>query len=196
MKITILKVSSTEGRLAMRFIMSLLLIILAGLLFLISFCLMLVGLMAFNQQFTAIVIHTVTKTNVPMAYFGGGVLIFVASWILYNIAGQSPDSSAALTFQSDKGPINISLRAIEDYISKRLSDKNPLINSIRPRVTTSGDRKMLRVRASVAVWSGRELKNVAESVQHEITQCLKEGLGLDNVETVMVSVDKIIPIKS
>ncbi|MBI5118071.1 alkaline shock response membrane anchor protein AmaP [Candidatus Poribacteria bacterium] len=180
----------------MRFVKSLLLILFAGLLFLVSFCLMLVGLMALNQQFTAIVIHTVTKTNIPMAYFGGGVLIFIASWIVYNIAGQSPDSFATLTFQSDKGPINISLRAIEDYIAKRLSDKSLLISSIRPRVTTSRERRKLRVRASVAAWSSRELKNVAESVQQEIIQCLKDGLGLDNVETVIVSVDKIIPTKS
>ncbi|MBI4832379.1 MAG: alkaline shock response membrane anchor protein AmaP [Candidatus Lindowbacteria bacterium] len=180
----------------MGLIKSVILILIAGVLFLLSICLMLVGLMAFNQQFTAIVIHTITKANVPILYFGGGLLVFVASWILYGIAGQSPDSSAALAFQGDKGPINISLRAIEDFISKRFSEKGSIVNSIRPRVTTSRDRKRLRIRASVSVWSDRELKNVAESVQHNITHCLKEGLGLDNVETVLVSVDKIVPTKS
>ena len=35
-----------------------------------------------------------------------------------------------------------------------------------------------------------------ETVQREITECLKEGLGLDNVETVRISVDRIIASKT
>ncbi|UCD59061.1 MAG: alkaline shock response membrane anchor protein AmaP [Candidatus Hydrogenedentota bacterium] len=181
----------------MKFVKSVVLAVLSILLFLCSICLVLSGLMALDSQLTARVIHTVTRMTIPVAYacIGGGIVVFLVALITYSFAGQTSDSSATFTFEGEKGPIDISLRAIEDYIAKHFAE-TPVVNNVRSRVSTSRDRKMLRVRASISVWSEQNLKSAGEAVQQEITRCLKEGLGLDNVETVPVSVDKIIASKS
>ena len=179
----------------MKFIRSALLVCVSGILFLFSVCLVLGGLMALDQQLTARVIHVITKTNMPIAYILGGLFAFVASLIVYNLAGGPPDSAAMYTFDGERGPIRISLRAIEDYIAKYFEEK-PLAGSIRARVSTSRDQKALRVRASISVWSEQHLRSAGETVQEELARCLKEGLGLDNIGDVVVSVDKIIVSKS
>jgi hypothetical protein len=178
----------------MKFIKSAFLVFISAILFLISVCLVLGGLMALDQQLTARIIHAITKADMPIAYIIGGLFAFVASLIVYNLTGSAPDSSTTYTFEGEKGPIRISLRAIEDYISRYFADK-PVVNSIRPRVSTSRDRKTLRVRASISVWSEQHLRNAGETVQEEVTSCLKEGLGLDNIGDVLISVDKIIVSK-
>jgi ADP-dependent phosphofructokinase/glucokinase len=111
------------------------------------------------------------------------------------MAGRREDPSATYTFQGEKGAINISLRALEDYITKRFSGRH-LVNSIKTRIGTSRDRKKLRVHASISIWSEQNIRVAGETVQEEITRCLRDGLGLDNVELVKVSVDRIISGKS
>ena len=178
----------------MNFIKSMFLVLISIILFLIAVCLVLGGLMALNQQLTARIIHAITTANMPIAYIIGGLFAFVASVIVYNLTGSAPESSTTYTFESEKGPIRISLRAIEDYISRYFGEK-PVVNSIRPRVSTSRDQKTLRVRASISVWSEQHLRNAGETVQEEITRCLKEELGLENIGDVLISVDKIIVSK-
>ncbi|RJP72810.1 MAG: alkaline shock response membrane anchor protein AmaP [Candidatus Abyssobacteria bacterium SURF_17] len=179
----------------MRFIKTTLLVILSGLLFLAAFCLVLIGLMGLDQEFTAVMIHAITKAKPPMAYVVGGLFVFLLSLIVYNLAGRDADSSATFSFAGVQGPIRISLRAVEDYIEKHFSER-PVVHSVRSRVVTTRDRKRLRVRALVSVSSEQNLKDAGETVQREIVRCLKEGLGLENVETVVVSVNKIITRKS
>ncbi len=179
----------------MRFIKSTILVFISGILFLLALFLVLAGLMALDQQFTSLVIHTVTRINMPLAYIVVGLFVFLASLIVYSLAGRAPSSSATFTFEGEKGPIDISLRALEDYIAKYFAEK-PVVNSVRTKVGTSRDRQKLRVRASISVWSEQNLKDAGDRVQREIALCLKEGLGLDNVEIIPVSVDRIIASKS
>jgi hypothetical protein len=179
----------------MRFIKATLLVILSGLLLLAAFCLVLIGLMGMDQEFTAVVIHAVTRAKAPMAYVVGGFFVFLLSLIAYNRAGRDSDSSATFSFAGVQGPIQISLRAVEDFIEKHFLER-PVAHSVRSRVVTTRDRKRLRVRALVSVSSEQNLKDAGETVQREIVRCLREGLGLDNVETVVVSVNKIITKKS
>lgn len=165
--------------------------------FVVSLCLILGGFMASNQQLTARIIHWITKINTPVSFIvvGGGLVTFLVSLYLMGKARENPESSSTFTFETEKGPINISLRAIEDYIVKHFSEE-PVVNNIRVRVGTSRDRRNLRVHATISVWSEQNLRTAGETVQQEITRCLKEGLGLDNVETVRVSENKIIKTKA
>jgi hypothetical protein len=180
----------------MKFIRSTIFMMISALLFLFSICLVLAGLMALDQSFTAKVIHAVTRPILPAPYYVvAGLVGLLLSVVVYNLAGQSSDSSGIFTFAGEKGPIDISLHALEDYIAKHFARK-PVVNSVKTRVSASRDRRKLRVRASISVWSEQNLRGAGEAVQQEITRCLKEGLGLDNVETVLVSVDKIIASKS
>lgn len=180
----------------MKFVRSTIFMMISALLFLFSICLVLAGLMALDQSFTAKVIHAVTRPILPAPYYVvAGLVGLLLSVVVYNLAGQSSDSSGIFTFEGEKGPIDISLHALEDYIAKHFARK-PVVNSVKTRVSASRDRQKLRVRASISVWSEQNLRGAGEAVQQEITRCLKEGLGLDNVETVLVSVDKIIASKS
>jgi len=179
----------------MRFVKSTLLVLISGILFLLAVCMVLGGLMALDLQLTARIIHMITNAEMPIAYIVGGLFAFMASLIVYNLAGGAPETSGTYTFEGEKGPIRISLRAIEDYLDKYFAEK-PVASSIRTRVSASKDQKMLRVRASISVWSEQHLKNAGETVQQEIMRCLKEGLGLESVGDVFVSVDKIVVSKS
>lgn len=179
----------------MAFIKSSILVLVSFILFLVAVCLILAGLMTLNQSFTAWLIHEIQDIRNPAPFILGGAIVFGVSIILYNLATRKPDAYAVFTFESEKGPIHISLRAIEDYINKQFEGKY-LVNSIRSKVSTSKDRKRLRVHANVGVRSEQNLKSAGDTLQKEITLRLLEGLGLDNVDKVSVSVDKIIVSKA
>ena len=179
----------------MKFIKSILLLILAGATFIFAIVLVLAGLLAVDPQVTAFIIHTISKITHPIFLIGFGLLTCVFALFLLTFVGGRSDSSGTLTFEGEKGPIDISLRALEDYIGKHFEHR-PVAHSVRTKAGTSRDRKRIRVRASISVWSEQSLKNAGDTVQNEIIRCLKEGLGLDNVESVRVSVDKIIASKS
>lgn len=153
--------------------------------------------MASNDQITARVIHLLTTMNRPISFvvIGLGLVVFLVSLYSIGKVREDPESSNTFTFKTEKGPINISLRAIEDYIVKHFSEQ-PVVNTIRVRVGTSRDGRNLRVHATISVWSEQNLRTAGETVQQEITRCLKDGLGLDNVEAVRVSENKIIKTRA
>jgi uncharacterized alkaline shock family protein YloU len=166
----------------------------AGAAFVISaFVAILAGLFVLAPQIHGFVNHWIGRHPLPI--FILGLTAAIISLLLLTFSGKESDTSGTFTFEGKKGQVEISLRALEDYITKHFSSK-PVVHSLRTRVGTSRDRKKIRVRASISVWSEQGLKTAGETVQQEIEQCLNEGLGLDNVENVHVSVDKIIASKS
>ncbi len=179
----------------MKFIRLLVFSFISIVLFLLSIAFVIGGIMAADHQLTSRIIHVITQVENPPILVIAGLMFFVGSLIVYNRAGQKPERSGIYSFEGRKGTIDISLVALEDCIVKHFADKS-IVHSIRARVGTSRDRKKLRVRASVSVWAEQNLKNTGETVQDEIVRALQEGLGLDNVETVLVSVDKIVASKS
>ena len=178
----------------MDFLKSLLGIIGAAMLFLVSAILILVGLLVINPQIHAFILHWVMAFR-PDVTIAAGLIVFFVAFFILALTRKSPDSSGTYTFEGEKGPIEISLKALEDYISKHFAGK-PVAHSVRTRVSASRDKKKIRVLASISVWSEQSLKTAGETVQREITECLKEGLGLDNVESVRISVDRIIASKT
>ena len=178
----------------MKLIKSFLLIIVVGTVFVISaFVIVLTGLLEAAPQVHAFISHWAIRFPFPIIVVG--LATAVISLVLLSSVGKESDTSGTFTFEGKKGKVEISLRALEDYITKHFSNK-PIVHSLRTRVGTSRDRKKIRVRASISVWSEQGLKTAGETVQNEIEQCLNAGLGLDNVESVHVSVDKIIASKS
>lgn len=169
-------------------------LIAAGVLFVVSIFLVLTGLLVINPQVHALIIHWTTVFR-PIVLIAVGLFCGVLCLVVLSTTGKRKDTAGTYSFEGTKGPIDISLKALEDYIAKHFAGK-PVAHSVRTRVGTSRDRKKIRVRASITVWSEQSIKTAGESVQHEIRQCLKDGLGLDNVEDVHVSVDKIVASKS
>ncbi len=165
----------------------------AGALFIVSSYVVLTGLLLINPAIHTLVIEWVGF--IPPSYtVAGGLALGIASlWALSRV-GKDPHAGATFRFEGKKGPVEISLGALEDYIAKHFSDRQ-IAHSIRTRVGVSRNRKKIRVRASISVWSEQGLKDAGETVQEEISRCLSEGLGLDNVESVSVSVDKIVTNK-
>ena len=179
----------------MKFLRQLIFSIISIVLFLLSIFVVLAGLMAADDQLTARIIYVITRIPNPLIFMLGGFILFIGSLYCYSRAGRSPDQTGTFTFQGEKGAINISLHALEDYITKHFAQK-PLVHGVKVRVGTTRDAKKLRVRAFISVWSEQNLKTAGEAVQQEVVSCLKEGLGLDNVDAVLISVDKIIAAKS
>ncbi|RJP24064.1 MAG: alkaline shock response membrane anchor protein AmaP [Candidatus Abyssobacteria bacterium SURF_5] len=163
--------------------------------FLGAVLLLLAGLMALNEQFTAMLIHSITRIDMPWLFIAGGGVLFLLSLFLYWLAGRGSVPPATLTLEGEKGPISISLRAIEDYLNKHLQEQR-LAGNVKTRVTTLKNKNQLVIRAGISAWSEQNLKSVGDSVQREIAARLSEGLGLDNLERVVVSVDKIIRSKT
>lgn len=179
----------------MNFVKSIMLSLFSAILFLLAVGLLLAGLMAVDHQLTSRIIHAINQIRMPVGFIVAGLIAFVASLVTYVLAGGRSETASSYTFEGKDGPINVSLRAIEDFIAKHFEEK-PVAQSVRARVNTSKDRKRLRVRASVGVWSEQNVKEAGEAVQREITLCLKESLGIDNVEIIPVSVDKIVASKT
>jgi hypothetical protein len=179
----------------MRFIKLIIFSILSIIFFLLSILLVLGGMMAADHELTARIIHVITRIEDPITFVIGGFFVLIIGLIFYNRAGKSPERSDTFVFEAEKGRIEVSLNALEDYIIKHFAQK-PVVHNVKARVGTSRDGKKLRVRALISVWSEQNLKTAGETVQQEIAGCLREGLGLDNVETVVVSVDKIIAAKT
>ena len=179
----------------MKFVKSSFYFLLSVILFFIAVLVLLAGFMALDEQFTALVIHTITRIDVPGLFIAGGVILFLLSLIVYSLAGRGGSPPASFTFEAEKGPITISLRAIEDYVTKHVNEQH-IASSIKTRVLISRDREHLVVRAGISAWSEQNLRQVGDNVQQEISSCLRDGLGLDNLERVVVSVDKIIASKS
>jgi uncharacterized alkaline shock family protein YloU len=163
-------------------------------LFLLAVLALIAGLMAGNDQLVAIVIHATTAV-VPGVYIVAGIGLFLVSLLFYGLSMRGSSPPATFTFSADKGPVTISLRAIEDYITKYL-DEQRIASSIKTKVGTTKNRQSLVVRASISAWSEQNIKEVGDTVQREIANRLREGLGLDNLERVTVSVDKIVTSKS
>jgi hypothetical protein len=157
------------------------------------FFVVLAALITIAPELHAFVNYWTERLPLPIAI--AGLAVVFGCLMLLNSVGKESDTTGTFTFEGKKGPVEISLRALEDYITKHFSNK-PVVHSLRTRVGTSRDRKKIRVRASISVWSEQSLKTAGETVQNEIERCLDEGLGLDNVENVHVSVDKIIASKS
>ena len=160
------------------------------LLFVTALCLVAAGVMALNDQFTAFIIHSITRIDSPPLYIGGGLILFLLGLVFYALAGRGSVTPIAFSFQGEKGPVIISLRAIEDYVTKHLEEQH-IANTVKTRVAVTKDRKNLIVRVNINAWAEQNLKLLGDSIQREADSRLREGLGLNNVERVVVSVDKI-----
>ena len=178
----------------MKFLKSLFGSIGAGALFIVSGYVVLTGLLLINPDIHTLLIDW--AGIVPPSYIvGAGIIMGIISlWALSRV-GKDTNSGATFRFDGKKGPVEISLDAIEDFLAKHFAN-TPIVHSIRARAGVSRDRKKIRVRASISVWSEQGLRDAGETVQEEISRCLSEGLGLDNVESVSVSVDKIVVSKT
>jgi S-adenosylmethionine synthetase len=179
----------------MNFLKSAFYLLFSLILFLISIFMVLIGFMVLDEQFTAVIIHTITGINAPGLFIGGGIIIFLLSLIVYGLSGRGNNQPTSFTLEGERGPITISLRAIEDYINRYL-DEQHIANSVKTKIATSKNRQNIIIRASVSAWSEQNLKYTGDTVQREIAARLKEGLGLENTERIVVSVDKIITSKS
>lgn len=178
----------------MRFIKSFIGGIFTLILFLVSAFLVMIGLLVIDPPTHAFIMHRVMAVG-PEIVVVAGVVVFITSLIVRLYSRGESGSSGTYIFEGSKGTIEISLRALEDYLAKHFAGK-PIAHTVRTRVGASRDRKKIRVRASISIWSEQNLKVAGETVQREITQCLRDGLGLDNVENIHVSVDRIIASKS
>lgn len=98
------------------------------------------------------------------------------------------------SFHTPMGKVGISLLAIEDYLSK-LALEVPSIESLKPRVSASKDGKKLRIDASVTVASDFNLKKSSEMVQRDIATAIRDTLGIEEVDSITISIDKILPTK-
>lgn len=179
----------------MKFIKSTVYILLSVIIFLIAIFLILGGFMAIDEQFTAMVIHLITQIKLPGLFIFAGVVFFLLSLVLYAVAGRGSAGPASFNFEGESGPITISLRAIEDYITKYLEEQR-IVGNVKTKVGVSKDGKSLVIRAGISAWSEQNLKDVGEKIQREISSRLKEGLGLNDLDHVVVSVDKIITSRS
>ena len=93
-------------------------------------------------------------------------------------------------FDTDLGGVGITLSALEQFISKQ-AKALPMVESVKPRVTTSADGKRLRLTLETHIIATGSVKHVTTAVQEAVVTAIRDGLGLTEVETVDVDVIKI-----
>jgi uncharacterized alkaline shock family protein YloU len=97
-------------------------------------------------------------------------------------------SGRFLSFSNEQGAVNISTDAIAEYISK-LAPEFPSIVKMTPVVIPH--RRKIDIMVEVRIKAGPQLHEICEVLQKKIRESMEKGLGIFDVEKVIVSVDKI-----
>lgn len=171
-----------------RGLINLLLAVMATALFLAGAALLLAALLNRNNSAFAQLVNFIQERGANPWVLAAGVACIVLGVMLFFLSSFTVPEH--FHFNTDLGGVGISLAALEAFISRQ-ARALPMVESVRPTVTTSADGKRLRLRLETNIIATGSIKNVTESVQEAVVSAIRDGLGLTEIETVDVDVKKI-----
>lgn len=120
----------------------------------------------------------------------GGVLVclLVLFWLTAMPVGATEHF---LSFEMEGGAVSISVRAINDFLSK-LGQEFSGVQDLRAHIAALRDGA-LEVRLEIHVKAGVKIQQVSQALQQRVRESLRDGLGITDVAAVKVSVLGIVP---
>lgn len=117
-----------------------------------------------------------------------GFAMFFLAW-LYALTGLKPRRHTRfLSFETENGPLSISTKAICDYLGK-LNREFPSI--IQMSVAVIPVRRSIDIAVAIRIKAGPQLHEVCEALQRRVRESMANGLGIQDVRKVRVSVQEI-----
>lgn len=171
-----------------RGLLNLFLAILAIVFFLAGAVLLLAALLNRNDPAFARMVNFIRESGGTPWVVAAGVGCILFGVVLHFFSSLTP--SEQFHFSTDLGGVGISLGALEQFIARQ-ARALPMVESVKPKVTTSADGKRLRLALDTNVIATGSIKNVTEAVQDAVVSAIRDGLGLTEIETVDVDVRKI-----
>lgn len=157
--------------------------------FLLSFGVLLLGivllasLLGFHHPVGSFLI------NDQLGHFVVGIsAVFIA--LLYWLTAIPVKEERFLTFENEGGTISISVKAINDFISK-LADEFAGIVSLRADVSAARSGSV-EVRLDVSVKAGTKVQQLSQVLQQRVRESMRENLGIAEINAVKVNVVDVV----
>jgi len=122
-------------------------------------------------------------------FFLSGALIILMAIRFVQIVAQRGHHDKALIFNTQHGPIHITLFAIEDMIKKTLGINSEL-SDVRPRVDSEKNELQVLIRTNIA--ADVNVLGVTKEVQAKIHDTLTQVLGSDQPMRIKIEIRKMI----
>ena len=132
-------------------------------------------------------IETVSASRLTTFCLGVAMFFFAVVFLLTSLNGQR--NREFLSFDNDGGTVSISTAAISDYVSK-LSPEFPSIVRMQPRVVPA--RNAMDIVVEVRVKAGPQISEMCTKLQERVRETVTNGLGIQAVRKVTVSVGEIV----
>jgi len=102
--------------------------------------------------------------------------------------------SRAISFNNPGGRVNVSLRAIEQFISSRILTQIPGVHSIRVR--TALNSRGLETRIYLKLLAGTNIPETCAHIQEITKNYLQDVVGVERIASIEISVSNIIAMKN
>ncbi len=113
------------------------------------------------------------------------VVFFTYVYIKSRMAREEP----SIAFDNPDGEVSISIKAIEDFVG-RIGRDFAEVKSLEPAIVAR--REGVHIQLKVELWSGTNIPKLTERIQNVIKSQVQNILGIENVQSVTLSVSKII----
>lgn len=110
--------------------------------------------------------------------------------LLYWLTAIPVKEERFLTFESEGGTISISVKAINDFLSK-LADEFAGIIRLRADVTASRAGSV-EVRLDISVKAGTKVQQLSQVLQQRVRESMRENLGIAEIHAVKVNVIDVV----
>ncbi len=128
----------------------------------------------------------------PSSHFamgGIGVLLAVIFFSYVVIKSRMAREEPSIAFDNPDGEVSISIKAIEDFvgrIGRDFAEVKTLETSIVAR------REGVQIVLKTELWSGSNIPKLTEKIQNVVKSQVQNILGIENVQSITMSVSKII----
>ncbi|MDD5218523.1 MAG: alkaline shock response membrane anchor protein AmaP [Candidatus Omnitrophica bacterium] len=117
-----------------------------------------------------------------------GLFFILVGLIFSKMLVKSGRNAEAIIFQSELGPIVVSVTAIEDVV-KKVIKRFHLVKESKVKTIVHG--KNVEIRLSLVLWSGGQVPELLSEIQDQIRSRIKKLLGTENRVEIHCDVQRI-----
>jgi len=122
-----------------------------------------------------------------------GTIFILVGLIFSKMLVKKGRESDAIIYQSEMGPMIVSVSAIEDVVKKVLKRFN-MVKEWKIKSLIHG--KSLELRLRLVLWSGNSVQTILAEIQQEVGNRIKKILGPENEIEILCDVTKIVEHES
>lgn len=118
----------------------------------------------------------------------GGIVFICVGLIFTKLLIKQGRQTEALIFQSEIGPIVVSVSAIEDT-ARKVTKRFHLVKDCKIKIRIEG--KFVELKLSLTLWSGSRVPELVSEVQEEVRSRVKKLIGPETRLEITCDVQKI-----